>query len=67
MNELTINQMIYVLGWSYPTALKFAKQTGRQEAGRWMIPYTNIAGKVNEQVVEANKMQARLISITNGQ
>ena len=39
MNELTIQDTKKILGWSYPTALKFAKQNGRQdETGRWLIP-----------------------------
>ncbi len=67
MDELTIKQMQYVLGWSYPTALGFAKRQGRYDGARWYIPYTVVAGKVQEKVVVASKMQARLMTLSNGQ
>ena len=66
MDELTIKQTEYVLGWSYPTAFKFAKQQGHYDGIRWYIPYTAVAGKVQEKVVAASKMQARLMTVSNG-
>jgi hypothetical protein len=39
MDELTIKNIENILGWSYPTALAFAKLNGRQdEAGKWFVP-----------------------------
>ena len=67
MDELTIKQMQYVLGWSYPTAFKFANKQGRYDGMRWYIPYNVVAVKVQEKVVAASKMQARLMTLSNGQ
>ena len=41
MDELTIAQIEKILKWSYPTALKFAKENGRQLdglRGQWFVP-----------------------------
>jgi len=66
MNELTISQTQEILGWSYPTALQFAKLNGRQEdSGKWMIPFSAVAGEVQKRTVEAQRMQARLVA-SNG-
>ena len=66
MSDLTIKQTQFVLGWSYPTAFGFAKRTGMRIEGKWFIPYTVVAGKVQERVVEASKAQARLLTVSNG-
>jgi hypothetical protein len=55
-----------ITGWSYPTAFKFARNNGRLEDGRWLIPYDTVAAVVQKRVVEAAKMQNRLVSVTNG-
>lgn len=38
-NGLAIKDIEYILGWSYPTALAYAKENGtKDEDGRWMVP-----------------------------
>ena len=66
MNDLTISQTQKILGWSYPTALQFAKEHGRQDgSGKWFIPFDVVAGEVQKRTVEAQRMQARLVA-SNG-
>ncbi len=66
MSDLTIKQTQFILDWSYPTALNFANEHGIQVEGKWYIPYTVVAGKVQECVINASKTQARLLSVSNG-
>lgn len=69
MSELTITQTQKVIGWSYPTALQFAKQYGRQGGdGKWLIPFAAVAAEVQSRVIDAQKMQDRLVAVSgNGQ
>lgn len=65
MKQLTIKQAQYITGWSYPTALRFAKEHGEYQNGIWLIPEDNIADVVYQEVMKASKMEARLVSISN--
>ena len=66
MNDLTISQTQDILDWSYPTALRFAKEHGQQiDSGKWMIPFTAVAGEVQKRTIEAQRAQARLVA-SNG-
>ena len=67
MNELTIAQVREIVGWSYPTALDFAKRTGAMIDGKWYVPFDIVAAEVQKRVVVAQKMQGRLIASSNGQ
>jgi hypothetical protein len=68
MSELTIEQIKDVLGWSYPTALKFAQRHGRQDGGgKWLVPYGIVADEVNEQLADAQRTVDRLAQVANGQ
>ena len=66
MSKLTISQTQKILDWSYPTALRFAKEHGQQDdSGKWFIPFNVVAGEVQKRTVEAQRMQARLVA-SNG-
>jgi hypothetical protein len=66
MDTLTISQLQYVVGWSYPTALQFAKENGRQsDSGKWLVPYDAVAAEVSQRVIDSRKMEERLISATD--
>ena len=64
MNDLTISQTQKIIGWSYPTALQFAKKHGQRSSldSKWMIPFDVVAAEVQKRTVEAQRMQARLIA-----
>ena len=64
MNELTIGQMQVVVGWSYPTALNFAKAHGHMINGKWYIPFNAVSAIVQEANVDAQRMQNRLVKAT---
>jgi len=53
MNEkqLSIEQVEKIMGWSYPTALKFANRHGEMVAGKWHVPSVSI----NEEVFKLEK------------
>jgi hypothetical protein len=56
MDELTIEQTKEILGWSYPTALYFAKMHGRKDGLKWVVPVAAVDGVIAErqrEVVEA--------------
>ena len=46
--QLSIEQVEKIMGWSYPTALKFANRHGEMVGGKWQIP----SGVINEKVSE---------------
>ena len=68
MSELTITQVRHIVGWSWPTAYKFAKVHGYQDNanGVWYIPFADVAAIVQGKVVEAQRMQNRLVEVGNG-
>lgn len=67
MDELTIEQIKYVFGWSTPTALKFAAKHGilKDETGRgkWYVPVSAVQDTVDKRAGEAQKTQLRLMSL----
>lgn len=67
MSELTITEMRHVTGWSYPTAFNFARKHGRQRAGVWFIPFEVVSAEVQKEVITAQRKQARLVELANGQ
>jgi len=64
--QLTIKQTRAVLGWSYPTALEFARTNGEQVTSelwprpRWFIPYSVINAEVTKREITAADMRATL-------
>jgi hypothetical protein len=65
MSELTIAQTQKVIGWSYPTALEFAKANGHMgDNGRWLIPFDAVASEVQRRVIGTQKMQERLVAVS---
>ena len=61
MQDVGITELRTIVGWTYPTALKFAKENGTQnDAGKWAIPFNKVAGLVQGQVAHALRMQSRL-------
>ena len=66
MSELSIPQVQKILGWSWPTAYKYAQQYGRKVDGQWYLPYDFIASKVQNELVKADRMHKRLVDINNG-
>ena len=70
--RLSILQVQEVLRWSYPTALKWAKDNGEKviEAGRekWYVPAHVVAIEVQTIVNGAEDMQRRFVAmLSNGQ
>ena len=63
MTYLTINQVKKIIGWSYPTALDFAKKHGTMVDGKWMIPFDDVSAEVQKRVVTAQKMQRDLVAL----
>jgi hypothetical protein len=62
-DELTITQVRTIIGWSYPTAFEFARDNGRQDRnGKWFVPFDLVAAEVQRRVIEAQKMQERLVA-----
>ena len=46
--QLTIEQVEKITGWSYPTALKFARRHGEMVSGKWYVPASAVASKIAE-------------------
>ena len=61
MNEkqLTTEQVEIIMGWSYPTALKFASRFGEMSGGKWHVPSNKVAGKIAELDVSVVGMKKR--------
>ena len=66
MSELTIEQIQNILGWSYPTALEFAKKNGEIRERKWYVPFNDVAAEVQNRVVTAQRMQSKLVQAGNG-
>ena len=66
MSELSIPQMQDIMGWSWPTAYKYAQKHGRKVDGQWYIPYEVVAGFVQTEVVTAQRKQNKLVALSNG-
>jgi hypothetical protein len=59
MNELSIEQIQKVLGWSYPTALDWAKENGRMDGRKWMVSADTVYEKIylrHQEVAESENM-----------
>ena len=65
-NEFTIQQTRDIVGWSYPTAFVFARKHGRKINGKWYVPFDDVAGIVQSELVKAQRMQNRLVQLGNG-
>jgi hypothetical protein len=66
MKHLTVEHVRRIMGWSYPTALKFAKEHGRQcEEGRqeWSIPAHAVEAAVDAQLDEAFSKKRMLMEM----
>ena len=49
MNEkLSIKQVQKNMGWSYPTALKFAASHGQQVEGKWFVPASAVEDEIEK-------------------
>ena len=57
--QLTIEQVEKIMGWSYPTALKFANRHGEMVGGKWRVPSDVIDKKVTELSTIARYTRAR--------
>ena len=65
MNEkqFTIEQVEIIMGWSYPTALKFANRHGEMSGGKWHVPSNVVYNKIAEIDVEVVRMKKTFASI----
>ena len=66
MNELTIPQTQEILGWSWPTAYKYAQKHGRKVDGQWYLPYDFVASEVQKELVQAQRKLNKLVQVSNG-
>jgi hypothetical protein len=70
MKTLTISEAQQVLGWSYPTALKFAKQHGQMINGRrkWVIPADEVSQvlKDEQKTLDEKQSMLTLLLMANG-
>ena len=57
--QLTIEQVEIIMGWSYPTALKFASRFGEMHGGKWHVPSNKVAGKIAELDISVVGMKKR--------
>ena len=57
--QLTIEQVGKIMGWSYPTALKFANRHGEMVGGKWRVPSCVVDEKVSELSANARYTRAR--------
>jgi len=59
MNEkqLSIEQVEKIMGWSYPTALKFANRHGEMVAGKWQVPSLEIEREIASRENDVVRMK----------
>ena len=57
--QLTIEQVEKIMGWSYPTALKFANRHGEMVGGKWRVPSTAVENEVSKLSESARFTRAR--------
>ena len=62
--QLTIEQVEIIMGWSYPTALKFASRFGEMRGGKWHVPSNLVGGKIAELDVSVTGMKRRFTQET---
>jgi len=65
MNEkqLSIEQVEKIMGWSYPTALKFANRHGEMVAGKWFIPSLQIEQEIAKHQRNVRRMETIFSSL----
>ena len=65
MNEkhLTIEQVEIIMGWSYPTALRFASRFGEMRGRKWHVPSNIVANEIAKRDVEVVQMKKHFSKI----
>ena len=68
---LTIRQIQNVMDWSYPTALKFATESGTKNDNEygpdmWLVPIEAIEQKINERESAVRVMRDKLAQYKYG-
>ena len=65
MNEkqLTIEQVGKIMGWSYPTALKFANRHGEIVGRKWQVPSSTIRKEIDKRGAAVKNMEYRFANI----
>ena len=57
--NLSIKQIRKIMGWSYPTAFKFARANGEMVEGKWYVPAPAVKEIVDNTLGAAAHMQER--------
>ena len=62
--QLTIEQVEKIMGWSYPTALKFANRHGEMVSGKWQVPSGAVWNEISVLVDRVDKMKGHYLRET---
>ena len=63
--QLTIEQVEKIMGWSYPTALKFANRHGEMVGGKWYVPILGVWKEIALLSTSVVAMKKRYFEIDN--
>jgi hypothetical protein len=62
MDEITVKQLQSILAISRPTALDIAAKHGVMRNRQWFIPVSVVQEMVDQEILSAQRMQARLLN-----
>ena len=57
--QLSIEQVMEIMGWSYPTARNFAVKYGELVGNKWHVPSTAVDAKIATLSANARYVRAR--------
>jgi hypothetical protein len=68
--ELTVEEIMFVTGWSYPTARNWAKEHGNLRRvgvgfGKYFVPTSAIQAEVDKRMADVLEMETRLDTATS--
>lgn len=65
--EFTVEDIQYILGLSYPTALKMASKNGISRDRKWFVPAEVVQKWVDREIAEVQRKQFRLEFLRRGE